>query len=345
MSASARDQSRRTGWLLLVACALWAGEVAAQKADEVLRDMKLTWGLEQNYFNGWESESPPAAGGKQMLEFWPTRTAELVRRGSMWLKTQEDRAKVKAVASDPAVKTMIDDVRKQRDAASAKLLAYVEEAVGQAEKMTLPANQGYVLTNLRARLTRALEGNPRLPEIQARLDKSLQRNQSADDAVAKGREDAYQQMLKSAEANWPEIVKRYPGVQDNFDPAKAAALKGKTVRLKDVRNRMGWDFTSSEFQFAATVNGVPVAGRYPPEVRRAIDDLYARTKQELAGDRHDLIGVVEGTGKINRIERTEGEVRVDGGSARVKGEREVPVDAVVLRVVALRAGPIAVGTK
>src|SRR5213079_3425652 len=96
---------------------------------------------------------------------------QLMRRGSIWLKNQEDSSSVKEVRDEPRVKAMIDDVRKQRDEAAEKVLAYCEDAVAEAEKLTLPPDQSYLLGNIKAHAGTALKDHPRLAEFQSRLDK------------------------------------------------------------------------------------------------------------------------------------------------------------------------------
>jgi hypothetical protein len=115
------------------------------------------------------------------------------------------------------------------------------------------------------------------------------------------------------------------------------------VRFNGIRNRIGWDF-SGPFDFAIWVNDTPVVGNYDERVTAAVNEACERTGLPL--DDHtdwDVAFVVGGPGKIKQRFR----VTVRDRNQRELGTIEEwrPVDCVMCSVVALRAGPVAVGPK
>ena len=114
--------------------------------------------------------------------------------------------------------------------------------------------------------------------------------------------------------------------------------------MKGVYNRSGWDFAGSEWDFTVKINGTPVTGDYDPTVLKAFREGQQAIHDNI--DEHkpwDVIGVVEGTGTVT--ERIIEEVRIGDTVEKVKIERNVKEPALKIRIIALRAGPVAVGPK
>jgi hypothetical protein len=113
------------------------------------------------------------------------------------------------------------------------------------------------------------------------------------------------------------------------------------VLLRGVRNRAGWDFNDCDFSMR--VAGSPVGGWYEPHVRAALEHAWYALKLDV-NDRipWDVIGIVDGPGTIGQ--RTTVTVRSRETSLEIgKLEEWRPVDCVRLRIIALHAGPVAVG--
>ena len=119
---------------------------------------------------------------------------------------------------------------------------------------------------------------------------------------------------EQATAAWPGIEAGIK-TEEGFNPAEGDKWKGKTVKLKGVYNRAGWDWTG--YPFAVTITafrGRPLRGKR----EGGLDDVYDKTL--MSPDNHeqwDVIAVVQGPGKIN--ERTSTEIR--DGSTTVGGSK------------------------
>jgi hypothetical protein len=171
---------------------------------------------------------------------------------------------------------------------------------------------------------------------------------AASPAEVEAKSKEYEKRKAEAAARWPVLIADVDYIED-FDPAKAAAFQGKLIRIKDRQNRAGYDFGSDgAFDYAIDIDGKPVAGRFAPEVRAAIEDMRTATGQDLTTDDDcDILAVYEGTnGKLVRRIDVEGGVNFEGGgTAKVRAEDRVPVDAPVLKIVGLYSGPVAVYSK
>lgn len=146
----------------------------------------------------------------------------------------------------------------------------------------------------------------------------------------------------SAEADWPAIAQSIKA-EEGFDPTKPDAWRGKTIRLDRVRNRSGWDF-DGEHDFAMHIDGVAVAGNYEMKISNAMRDMVRRTRNSI--DDHqdwDVIAVIEGTGTVKQ--RVHTEVWIEEKKEKVTVESWNPFPCVTMRVIALHAGPVAVGPR
>ena len=99
---------------------------------------------------------------------------------------------------------------------------------------------------------------------------------------------------------------------------------------------MGWDYEPGDFQFAFTIDGFPVAGKFDQPVRAAVRSVHEQTGQELDDHGWDVIGVVEGPGKLQ--ERVTADVTEKGSGTKVGTlESKRTIDCAVVRVIALHA--------
>jgi len=89
------------------------------------------------------------------------------------------------------------------------------------------------------------------------------------------------------------------------------------------------------------VDGQPVAGTYDPKIRQAFNDA-ARQIGDSVDDHIDweVIAVIEGKGVAQQRYTTE--VKDEHMNVLGKIEGTHPVDCVLVRVIAVHAGPIAV---
>lgn len=155
------------------------------------------------------------------------------------------------------------------------------------------------------------------------------------------RQALHDRLADEATARWPAIVGTL-GARDGFDPMDEAWL-GKTVVLSGIYNRAGWDFSPRDYPLAFRHDGVPLAGRYEPHVLAALEHAWYELKLDVS-DRMpwDVVAVVEGPAQI--AERTTVVLRDRDTNLEIgKLEEYRPTSCLALRVVALHAGPVAVG--
>jgi hypothetical protein len=151
----------------------------------------------------------------------------------------------------------------------------------------------------------------------------------------------YWELSTKADAAWPAIASAI-AAEDGFDPSMSD-WRGKTVRINRLRNRIRWDF-SGPLDFAIWVNGVPVVGNFEPRVREAFYAAEEQTKSSI--DDHtdwDAIIVVGGPGQVKQRFTKTVKVTVAGKLEEARVEEWLPVNCVMCKVIALHAGPVAVG--
>ena len=318
---------------------------------EVLDILKRNWEVDAPAFQGWEAETVPATFAQMtkeqsqaMSKLGAPKTVAAAARARQFLKSLDDNSKAKQYAQTPPLKDFIGSIVRIKNDGESKLYAFAEGIMSEAEKSPLTQDsrnrlEQFVNDDLRL----ALEGHPQLAALQARGQKAIAAFDTAKDAGAKSKSEEYAKRTVAAAALWPELVKN-ARADEGFDPAKAKSYYGKLVRIKG-RNRMGWDFGSEGgFDYAIDINGRPVAGRYSPEIRKAIDDMRTATGQELPEETdYDILAVYDGTdGTLMRRVQIDGSVTVENTDVRVRGEEKKPVDAPVLNIVGLYCGPVAV---
>jgi hypothetical protein len=269
------------------------------------------------------------------------KTVEAITRTKYWLNDDYLKKNQTTYPDDPKLKATIAEAQKTLDTALAKMNDNYNKVLEEAEKLPTPSKNdlsfnkpGYMTDDAK----RWFGGTKyEAPNIE-RAKKLKEKWEGATAANQKAKEDAFKDLVKQADAAWPGIRS---GIQaeSGFNPSEADKWKGKTIELKGVRNRAGWDY--SGYDFAMAINGIPLGGNYADNVNEAFKAVFEKTSS--GPDDHtdwDVIAVVEGPGKIS--ERTSADVR-DGSTTIGKIEGNRKVDCVVLKIVGLHAGPIAIG--
>jgi ribosomal protein S11 len=291
--------------------------------------------LEQQAIAGWSEES---GSGYEL-----PRTALAVRRLT-WFLEDRDIVRLRSEFKDDAgIQAVLGEAEGSLESATAKLQAAFDAAMTVLEKGKRPANR--IDLELPSRLagqagsefagTAHADGNvARAQALGERWRAEIAADRAAQEAV-------YQAQSAVALAAWPAILAAIKA-EDVFDPLDGGA-KGRTVRLQVVRNRIGWDFTGA-YDFAIWVGGTPVVGNYAENVAAAVNAACEKTGLGL--DDHtdwDAVIKVGGPGKVRQRFR----VAVRDRSNREIGSIEdwQPVDCVMCTVIALRAGPAAVGPR
>jgi len=320
---------------ITAASAKWMSAIAQQ---EVAR----SWESVKDNIEGWSDETTEqkdiGTGGWDL-----PKTSNAVRQITTWLN-DEDRKKLRADNKDNAtVQATFAEAEKALAAAAEKMNDAFKKIMDDAEKKPTPTSRFDLEgpSTFAVNIDHAFEGTKYHDANVARVKKLDARWQAEVEAKRKGGEETYKKMSAEASAAWPKIESSLKP-QSGFNPSDVDAWKGKTIVLHGVYNRAGWDFIDADF--AARVNGMPVAGYYEPAIKAALSDAAHKTGMDI--DDHapwDLVAVVQGPARLRQ--RTSGTLKTKSDVEVAKLEGWLPVDAVGIKIIALRAGPVAVGAK
>jgi hypothetical protein len=322
---------------------------AKARTGDKLDQMTRGWEIYKEEWDGWEKETGTLTFSQMLKEQSEAmsklngpKSVELVERANIWLAARANDDDYKLIKDDPRVKALVEDIRAKRQTAWDKLARNADAVLKEAEGMKIDFDARNRLdTFVRDDLRIALEEYPKLPELQARGYKLVKAFDDEKMGAEKAAEKAYADATAAAEQTWPKIVEKYKPAE-GFDPANWKAFKGKVIRLQDASNRMGWDYKPGDFDFAMTINGVALAGKYDPAIQAAIASLRERTKHGLPLETpYDVFAIVETEGKLMQRVQGESKGKVEGVEVTATWEKSEPVDAVVLRIVALHCGPVA----
>jgi len=318
--------------------------VLAHQTKEFVGRINKHWDELKKEADGWEAETetPTFAGwGNGGLK--APKTEQMLRRANQWLDFVKDASDLPdAVRSAPPVTAKVDEVRKLRDAALAKLERNAEAVVADAEKLTKLDNlQTTYLTSMSSGFESTLAGSTKAKGLQERAAHVVKKHEAAVAAKEAELKAIEAKMTDAANAAWPAISKSITA-DEIADPN--VLKKGQLVRVTGWENRMSWDYGSggSGYDWGITFNGRPIVGHFAPHVRSAFDAALEKTGvAAVTIGRMDVIAEVVGPGSVEK--RIRHEIRDSGGSTIARGEEWKPVECLVVKVIAMRAGPCAVG--
>jgi hypothetical protein len=303
------------------------------------------WKLNSQAFAGWESERMALNSVAQRRIEGLDKTAEAVRGTLYWLNDDDIKKTLEKYKDNAVVQATVQAARKTLDESSAKLNEAFNAVLAEAERQPMPTRESdrADIGNLGREAANWFAGTKYKDANVARAVALDSKWQAEVARAQKEQEENLKTLTAAANAAWPKI-EAAAGADKGFDPADANSWKGKTIEIKGYYNRSGWDFDSA-YDFAVGIKGIPVAGHYDPHVREAFD---AGSKQTRFGiNDHvgwDVIAVVQGPGKINRRVVTEWK-DADTHQLLMKTESLVAEPCVVIKIIGLRAGPVAVGPK
>ncbi|HXX94051.1 MAG TPA: hypothetical protein VEN81_10480, partial [Planctomycetota bacterium] len=232
--------------------------------DQVYSALAERWKLEQKEIAGWEEE---ASGDGPAATYQLPKTSTAVRR-LIWFVTKDDHQQAGSeYKNDAPIQALLAEARKARDRAVEKLHGAYGALLSHLEKQPRPRNRFDLErpVHLASQAGRDFEGTPHRDANVARAKALGDRWQAEIEADRAGREAKYRELSAEASKAWPGILSAIKA-QDGFDPLDSGS-KGRTVLVKGLRNRIGWDFTGP-YDFAIWVNGTPVAGNYDPAVAK-----------------------------------------------------------------------------
>ena len=320
---------------------------ATQAADQ----LASYWKAQQEYFAGWEQEGQGPSWdeythhqNEQTGNLNLPKTIEVLRRVGPWLKEDSVKTAADQYKDSPTVKATLADAHKTFDTAAKKLDDAFNKIFADAEKLPVPKDEftrskaGYLTDSA----DNWLKGTTYHDADVARGKKLTDQWHNAVEGAEAAKQATATKMTADATAAWPGIASSMKA-DDNFTPDKLEQYKGKTIHLTG-SNRCGWDYEPGAYRYARKINGMVVAGKYAPNVAAAVKTALSQTGQDLPDEDWDVYAVVEGPGKISERVSSEGKVKVDGQDVgTVTAEGHQTVDCTVVKIIAMHAGPVAVG--
>jgi hypothetical protein len=296
------------------------------------------WAWIKKDIEGWDKEAVDAKAGALDTPTLP-KTRAAITRIAYFLNDDQTKKIRSENKGDATLEAMYTEAERVQTAAADKLAAAYYAVFERAEKMETPMRRFELdRPNLLAVSAESdFAGTKQQAEVIARARKLDGKWKAEVAAIMKQRQALYDKLAADADKNWPKIVASLRPIE-TFDP-NDASLKGKTILLKQVYNRYGWDFDT--YDFTMRYHGVPLGGHYEPYVQKAFEHAWYEQKLDV-NDRipWDVIAVVEGPGTIGQrttITLRDKDTRLEIG----KMEEFRPVPCLRMRVIAVRAGPVA----
>jgi hypothetical protein len=298
------------------------------------------WIVIEKDIAGWQDEQDTNTHADGLYEPALPKTRSAIQRTRWLLDAPETKERRAAHPDDPAIQGPFQIAERTFADAGAKLAEAYSRVLAHGESLETPLSHfTLVRPGLLALSAESdLAGTPFREAVTGRARALDERWKIEVAAIYKARQELYDKLDGEAEVAWPAMRDAMDAVP--FDPA--SARPGMLVRLDQVYNRCGWDYGSRAYSFAVRAGGVVLGGSYEPHVLAALEHAWYQLKLSV-NDRivWDVIGVVEGPDKIGV--RTTVTLR-DKSSGEKLGEIEEwpPIDCIRIRIVALRAGPVAV---
>lgn len=270
------------------------------------------------------------------------RTAAAVLACTAWLDGAVVADARRRYPDVRAIRTAIAEIERIRDVAATKLNVALHRVIDEAQQLPGPSQRrelhrperlvAYIQRWFAS--TRYLDGNL------ARARGLLDRWSVAIDELDRLGLELYHRLAAEAVAAWPAIARRVEAA-DGFDPSDCATWRDRAVRLSRVYNRARLDF-DGRYDFAMRLGDTPIAGDFAPPIAAALAEAARKTRRPV--DEHaewNLIAIVRGKASINqRVNRA---VAVPGARDKVELAVWEPTPCVQLEIIALHAGPLAMG--
>jgi hypothetical protein len=249
----------------------------------------------------------------------------------------------------PSVVAAWAGAERLRTAAYARLAGAYDTILDNATKLSMPMgrDERHAPAQFINDVDTAFKGTAHHEPLVARARALHERFEAEYAAIIKARHELWDRLMTDGDATWPSIVES-TGADPDIDPT-AEDSHGKTVLLRGVYNRAGWEWGG--FSFAVARDDIPIAGEYERNVLAALEHAWyelqfsnaVTTDGPAVTDRFewDVIAVVQGKGKVTQ--RTKIVRRDQYGQELGTEEQWLPVDGVILKIVGLHAGPVTVG--
>jgi hypothetical protein len=266
------------------------------------------------------------------------KTIERCGRVRQMLEDDEFTRAKQQYGSDARIVALSAELDSALDTATAKICAAANALLDRAESDS-EANRkdlALALDRLRNAVEQGARGGKDFDATRIRADRAVESLAAAEAGKAAALAETEKKCRVAVDANWPTIVASC-GEVAAIDPVACVedvdAWKGRMIRVQGARNRARWDFQAGDYDFIVSVNGVPVAGQFAPELRAAIARAEAATGLRFdSSDIDDVVGEVSGACRVQGIEYSQ------------LLKEHIPTinyKAPLLRIIAVKAGPFA----
>ncbi|MBL8696293.1 MAG: hypothetical protein JNJ88_19510 [Planctomycetes bacterium] len=306
---------------------------SAASAVSIGERLKANLDFQADQFEGWKEETAAFTVDDYLL---PSSTVNLlgfpktcafIRLSMPWFAYVAMDPEYQHTTPDPKFAALQESLRKDADAAVAKLLAVAEPLVAEIEKV------GFTEEGQRERaaylaswdLRMALHEHKKQWDLIARVQKLVdafdRKALGAEAAIAKMREEA----LKTTEAHWNRMWATVP-IAGGFVGDQAGKFRDKQIRVEAGRNYSD-EFVAGDFDMVFRMNGELFAAKLDPALKAGIE--AQRTRLELKptpDDEYEIIATVGAEGAL--------------GLAGADGKQAATLPCRMLRVFGVRLGPI-----
>jgi hypothetical protein len=304
-----------------------------------------SWKSASQDFAGWESDNLTSFKESQRRVPGFDKTIRAIRETLYWLGEPDTRQTSSKYKDDAVITATLQEANKTLAGASAKLNDAFNAVVAQAERAPMPSRESdrQDVAQLSRDAAKWFDGTRYKDADAARAQKLYDLWNAEVARMQKEMEETLKRLTAQADTAWPAI-EASSGAEKGFDPADAGSWKGKVIEIKGYYNRSGWDFNGA-YDWATDIKGHPVAGTYDDRVKEAFAEGSRHTQFGI--NDHvgwDVIAIVEGNGTIKRRTHTDWRDKLTGELV-MKTETYVPEPCVTIKIIGLRAGPVAVGPK
>ena len=320
----------------------WADWDQARETQQLAE----SWTRTQERFSGWKAETAGPTWeafcgyADNVTSLLMPQTLRAIDQSSYFLEEAEPTKK--RFPDDAAVTAIVGDATQVRETATAKVLEAFEKLMAEAEKASLPTDKREcektqkIVSNVSGWFNKTAHmssSEARARALHAVWTRSVEALDEQGAAL-------YGKLEAEAAAKWPAILGTIK-IDADFDPTRLEQWTGKTILIAGTWNRAGWDFDGSH-HFEVRLGETPVAGDWDERINAALGDAVTRTRRSVDDHKDwDVVAVVLGPGKVKT--RTQRELLVKGTNEKIKTESWEPEPCVLLKIIALRAGPVAIG--
>jgi hypothetical protein len=264
-------------------------------------------------------------------------TIRRIRDIDSWFSWHKDAAR--EYASDAEMKAAFDQATKMRADDAEKLCKMFAQIMETIDKQPVgERDRNYEASSQVLSAVSSLEeytkGAPSRDKVFADAKTYSAKWTSERDAAKKGAEEQLAKLVAEAQKVWAGWEKDIPASEFNaLDCVQNInSYKGKTIVLKDRRNRAGWEFRSGGYDIIVPIDGTPVACKFNPEIITQAEAFKQSTGHGLETyDFHAMAAVVKGTCQVEKIEYIRALDQYVGRGM---------VDAPLVEIVAYSAGPL-----